>query len=359
MRHKHASHEAKKLLSHASRHLLTPDPTQLPDMSRALDQSLDWSLDQRHDPDAFGSTFSETRASALGFQVEPGGRGANHADQTELSTAATRSVIAADMGPDAAHWFDARTEPMRARYRTFNAGFGANFATAVDHHGVVEAAATYGWGPDMTAHFPDTIVQMATTAQQALPALVPFFTTIRCGRSAGGQQITFDISRETSFDELRALMAAFGLENRHAGLMTLGAFTLGARYKLPARSSTLTLLRSGTQIEMRLDINLDALPDAPQVLLPLLRLPMAERPAAQASFDRWLTALTPDGYSGPGSVTVLSIRVRHDMPARLALFLRPVGFEQPQEGVEITPELESAAAGEFSAEQMPDWRAYR
>ncbi len=290
--------------------------------------------------------------------MEPLGHGANHADQKDLATAATRSVIAADMGAEAANWFDARTEPFRARHTSFNTAFGANFATAVDGHGVVEASATYGWGPDMTSHFPDTIIQMVNIAQQALPVLVPFYTTIRCGRAAGGQQITFDISREISFEDLKPLMLAFGLEQRHGGLTTLGAYTLGARYKLPARSSTLTLLRSGDKIEMRLDINLDALPDAPQVLLPLLRLPMGERPTSQASFDRWLTALTPDGYNGPGSVTVLSIRVRSDMPARLAVFLRPIGFEQ-SEGVEITPALETAAVGEFSAAQMPDWRAHR
>jgi hypothetical protein len=352
----HASDAARSLLSHAARHLLTPDPSDLPEMRRALDRSLDWRLDQHHDPDAFEPTYSETRASALGFQIEPGGGQASPADQAELSTQAVRAVIAADMGAEAAHWFDARTEPFRARGLRPSGGFGANFATAVDGHGVVEAAATYGWAPDLTSHFPDTVVQMARIAQEALPGLVPFYTTIRCGRSAGGQQITFDITREIAFADLRPLMAAFGLENRHAGLTTLGAFTLGARYRLPARSSTLTLLRAGRQVEMRLDINLDALPDAPQVLLPLLRLPMVERPAALASFDRWLTALTPEGYGGPGSVTVLSLRVRTDMPARLALYLRPISFEPEAAEAQPSPVLQAAAAGEYRAADMPDWR---
>ena len=35
--------------------------------------------------------------------------------------------------------------------------------------------------------------------------------------------------------------------------------------------------------------------------------------------DRWLMALTPDGYPGPGTVSVLSVWVRPDLPARVAL----------------------------------------
>lgn len=102
---------------------------------------------------------------------------------------------------------------------------------------------------------------------------------------------------------------------------------------------------------MRLDINLDALPDPPQILLPLLRLPMAERPSGLQSFDRWLTALTPDGYTGPGSVTVLSIRVRPNMPARLAVFLRPIAFDAAAEAP-LDPVTE-----EFSADDLPRWGA--
>lgn len=354
-----ASTVAKSLLSRASRHLLTPDPSELPEMSTALDRSLDWSMGQGRHGDAFEPTYSETRGSALGFQVEPGGDQASASDKTELSTEATRAVIAADMGREAARWFDARTEPFRTRQLSWAGGFGANFSTALDGNGVVEASATYGWTPGMTGQFPDTIVQMVRIAQQALPALEPFYTTIRCGRSAGGQQITFELTQDTSFADLAPLMEAFGLSHRHAGLTTLGAFSLGARYTLPARSTTLTLLRSGPQIELRLDINLDALPDAPQVLLPLLRLPMAERPGALASFDRWLTALTPEGYGGPGSVNVLSIRVRSDMPARIAVYLRPVSFDEGEREAPQTPEMHAAAAGEFPAADMPDWRAYR
>ncbi len=369
MRYQRAAEAASTLLSQASRHLLTSNPLAMPELRRAIDESLDWSLDQPHRSDVFGPTFAENRANALGFEVEPGGCYATTADKSELATGAMRDIIGAGMGRDAARWFDARTEPFRVRHPGRGSNYGARFATAVDGGGLVEAQATYGWTKDLTGEFPRSIVEMASIAEQTLPGLVPFYTTIRCGRSAGGQQITFDLTQETSFSALKPLMDAFGLGHRHAGLMTLGAFTLGARFSLPARTSTLTLLRAGEKVEMRLDVNLDALPDAPAALLPLLRLPMAERPGSLAAFDRWLTALTPQGFWGPGSVTVLSIRVREDMPARLAVFLRPISFEpeEPEMGVaepETATDSEDsdvrmqAAAGEFAAAEMPDWRVY-
>lgn len=349
-----AADAAKTLLSNASRRLLTPNPTDLPEMSQALDASLDWQLGNNppgHTHGPFEPNFSETRSNALGFQVAPGDGYTTPGDQVELSTRAMRSIIAADLGSDAQRWFDERTEPFRSNNFSYTTGFGANFATAVDRNGIVEAAATYGWPAELTSHFPDTLVEMANRAVTSLPALQPFFTTIRAGRSAGGQQITFDIVREIDFSELLPLMRAFGMENRHAGLVTVGAFVLGARYKLPARSATLTLLRSGAEVEMRLDIDLDALPDAPQVLLPLLRLPMAERPSGLQAFDRWLTALTPDGYTGPGSVTVLSIRVRPTMPARIAVYLRPIAFDNAP--AEQPPTNQTT--DEFAAADMPKW----
>ena len=96
----------------------------------------------------------------------------------------------------------------------------------------------------------------------------------------------------------------------------------------------LTLRPTRSGVEMRLDVNLDALPDPPAQLMALMRLQMAERPKSAQSLDRWLMALTPDGYPGPGTVSVLSVWVRPDLPARLALYLRPATLD---------PQLDSAA----------------
>lgn len=352
MRRQRAADAAKTLLNDASRRLLTHNPSDLPEMSDALEESLDWQLG-RHAPShphgPFEPAFSETRGNALGFQVAPGDGYVTPGEQVDMATRAMRAVIAADLGPDARYYFDQRTEPFRANDFALSTGYGANFSAAVDRNGIVEAAASYGWPAELTGHFPDTVVEMARIASEALPGLRPFYTTIRAGRSAGGQQITFDITRDVTFAELRPLMDAFGMGARHAGLTTVGAFVLGARYSLPAHSAALTLMRSGREVEMRIDIDLDALPDAPPILLPLLRLPMAERPSGLQAFDRWLTALTPEGYTGPGSVTVLSIRVRPNMPARLAVFLRPIAFDaESDDGA-----TEAAQSEEFAAADMP------
>jgi hypothetical protein len=114
--------------------------------------------------------------------------------------------------------------------------------------------------------------------------------------------------------------------------MSATAFVLGARFTLPPDTATVTLRPTRSGMEMRLDVNLDALPDPPSQFMSLLRLQMAERPTSLRALDRWVTAMTPDGYDGPGSVSVLSVRVRQDMPARVALYLRPAALDRPEGG---------------------------
>ena len=67
-------------------------------------------------------------------------------------------------------------------------------------------------------------------------------------------------------------------------------------------------------------------PDPPAQLMALTRLQMTERPRSLQALDRWMIALTPDGYPGPGTVSVLSVWVRPDMPARVALYLNPAAL---------------------------------
>jgi len=108
--------------------------------------------------------------------------------------------------------------------------------------------------------------------------------------------------------------------------MSACAFILGARFTLPPDTAMITLRPARAGVEMRLDVDLDALPDPPAQLMALMRLQMTERPRGLQALDRWLMALTPDGYPGPGTVSVLSVWVRPDLPARLALYLRPAAL---------------------------------
>lgn len=328
-----AADAAKRLLSTAAHHLMTPDPTSDRAVTQALDRSLDWMVNDRSLRPATGRSFepafSESAGRSLAFQVQPAGHGLTLQDQAEISNGAVRSVIHDHFGATPLHWFDDKSEFARARYGSAT-GYGARYALGLDRNGLTEVQASYEWGPSVIDMLPDPVLDLARIAMANLPGLKPFATTIRCGRMSGGQQVSFELTRETSLDAFLPLMQALGMPDRHGGFMTLLAFVMGAQFSLPAGVATLTLLQTLKGVELRLDVNIDALPDAPEQLLPLLRLPMTERPQNLAALDAWMTAMTPDGHFGPGSVTVLSVRVRADLPARLALYLRPVALEPAQ-----------------------------
>lgn len=324
-----AADVAMGVLSQAARKLDTADPFAAPGLPAALSESLNAPLYAAPRGRLFEPSFSETSTNALGFLVTPDDGAMTSADRHEVSTHAVRNLVGSNFGGDALHWLDGRSEGFRRVNGSPAQGFGARYSAGLDHGGLSEAAVTYAWGPQTTAMLPEPVYDMAAAALQAMPGLEPFATTIRAGRNSGGQQVSFEIVRDTPLADLKVLMDAFGLGAQHGGLMTLTGFVLGARFVLPARSASVTLLRARAGHELRLDINLDALPDAPEQLLPLMRLPLVERPRNLAALDRWVTAMTPDGYFGPGAVSVLSIRVRTDMPARLALYLRPVLLQSP------------------------------
>ncbi|MGL4321755.1 MAG: hypothetical protein ACRCS3_12920 [Paracoccaceae bacterium] len=333
-----AADAAKRLLRSASHQLMTQDPTADRAVTQALDQSLDWTV---ADPSlragtgrSFEPAFSETAGRSLAFQVQPAGRGVTLQDQYDISNGAARALIHEHFGANPLNWFDAKSEPARALYSQTK-GYGARYALGLDRNGLTEVQASYEWGPSVLDMLPDPVLDLAQTAMSALPGLQPFATTIRCGRMSGGQQISFEVTQDTNLDAFLPLMQALGMAERHGGFVTLLAFVMGTQFTLPARVATLTLLQTLKGPELRLDVNIDALPDAPEQLLPLLRLPMTERPQNLAALDAWMTAMTPDGYYGPGSVTVLSVRVRADLPARLALYLRPLAMDPAQAAAPI------------------------
>lgn len=343
-----AADAAKDVLHMASRRLMTADPTSDRQMSRALDQSLDWRLG---DPSVhagrahgFEPNFTEAQSRGLAFRVTPMGQGISPTDQREMTNNTVRSMIYSHFGSEPLGWYDKRTEAMRARYSAPNGG-GAHYAMGVDGQGLREMQASFEWGPATMELLPAPVAALAQTALAAMPGLVPFATLIRTSAFSGGQQISFTVPGETSLDAFQPLMEAFGMGSRHGGFQTLLALVLGARFALPANTATLTLLNTSKGPEMRVDVNIDALSDMPEQLLPLLRLPLTERPQSLSALDNWMTAMTPQGYYGPGSVTVLSVRVRADMPARLALFLRPISMEGTADPAPQVPPPAATQAG--------------
>ena len=330
MRRYPASETAKKLLYSASQRLHTANPAEL--LGGVLDQSLPLPLGDAayRGQRMLEPNFYEGAARNLAFVMDTGGPRATPSDRTESATSAIRWLVENQLGPEALYWLDGRLETARGRdHRTER--WGASLGSGFDRDGMTEATVSLEWGPQLMDSLPQPLYHIARTVLESLPGIRPVFSTVRCGRSSGSQQVTFANDYPLALSSLKTMMDSLGLGKQHASLMSATGFLLGARFTLPPETAAITLIPTRVGVEMRLDVNLDMLPDPPEELMPLLRLQMAERPRSLHNLEQWLMALTPYGQYGPGSVTTLSIRVRPDMPARVALYLRPGAFDAPTE----------------------------
>jgi hypothetical protein len=323
---------AKHFLRGAAYRLGASNPIDVREVSNALEDSLTLPLGDpaysRQPP--LKPNFLEERGGHLNFGLAPLGPHANAGDRTMAATRTMEDLVGAHFGSDAQRWLRSRSEPaVGGHARTMR--WGAELGTSFDRNGVRESVITYEWGPDLMDAFPDTLYRLSRCAMDALPGLRPAYTSIRCGRSSGSQQVTFAVDSPLALSALRPVMDALGLGDQHAGLMSAVAFVLGSRFTLPPNTCTLTLRPVRDGVELRLDVNLELLPDLPPQLMSLLRLQMAERPQSIRALDSWLVAMTPEGYERPGTLSILSVCVRPDMPARIALHLRPSLLESPPE----------------------------
>ena len=138
--------------------------------------------------------------------------------------------MGAHFGRDAKRWLDGRIEPV-AQTHGGSVRWGAHLGTSFDRNGVRESMVTYEWGPDLADAFPENLYRLTRAAMDSLPGLRPAYTSIRCGRSSGSQQVIFVVDGPLALNGLRPLMdAALGLGDKHAGLMSAVAFVLGARF---------------------------------------------------------------------------------------------------------------------------------
>lgn len=322
---------ARRLLAQSARRLGTADP--LEDVGPALDEQLDVPYGEPTDDTPLSTQYSEQTPEHLNFVMRATGRGVTGADRIESSSHAMARVVDRHFGRAARRWLDNQLEPIRGQEISRSASWGAAFGSAFDRNGLAESYVHCEWGPSLVDALPAPLHRIVRIAVDSMPGLRPVIMSVRCGRAAGAQQLSFESERPLALAALQPLMDQLGLGHRHAGLMSAVAFILGARFVLPAEAAMLTLrpLRQG--VELRLDVSLDAIPDLPSQLMALTRLQMTERPRSVQGMDRWLMALTPDGYPGPGTVSVLSVWVRPDLPARVALYLRPASLDPRLEGM--------------------------
>jgi len=330
MRDQTAPELAKGYLRGAAFRLGAADPMQVRGVSHAVEESLPLPVGDpayRSEP-PLTSSFAEERAGHLDFVVAPLGPRARAGDRTEAATRTMADIVGGQFGREALRWLSSRAEPFGPG-RGRNIRWGAHLGTSFDRNGVRESIVTYEWGPDVMDAFPGSLYRLARTAMETLPGLRPAYSSIRCGRTSGSQQVSFMVESPLALDALRPMMSAIGLGEKHAGLMSAVAFVLGARFTLPPGCCSINLRPTRSGIEMRLDIDLEMVPDLPPQLMSLLRLQLGERPQSLRALDSWLIAMTPEGFGHPGTLSVLSVCVRPDMSARISIHLRPPVLEEP------------------------------
>ena len=312
------------MLRSAARHLETVDPNAI------IGDVVASSVASTHNAtEAVRPQFAESAPGALSLYLRPGGRGASARDHVDTAVYAARRVVDDHLGREARRWLDHRVEAATAQdYRPH--GQGGLFGGSFDRHGLAESVVGFELAASASSALTPALHRLVRTVTSALPSLRPSFTMVRCGRSAGTQQVTFDVEAPLPLADLRPLMEELGIGRQHGPLMSSAAFLLGARFTLPPGSATVTLrpIRGGT--ELRLDVVLEKIPDPPPQLVSLLRLVMTERPRSLSTFERWLSAFTPEGFPNAGDFTVLSVWVRPEVPARVALFLRPAALGVPE-----------------------------
>jgi hypothetical protein len=322
--------KAKRLLERASSLLGTANPLEV-GVGRLVDEALPLEAGHpayRRHPEPIAPKFSELAVGNLAFGLEPGGPLATADYRISEGTDAIRRLVRSHMGPEAESWLLARSEEARGSGNCAS-GWGASIGSSFDGAGLSEALVSYEWGPSLMDSLPAPLYRLARVAMELLPGLRPAFSTIHVGRTTGSQQLTFEMTNALPLAALEPLMRELGLGHRHGSLMSACAFVLGARFVLPPGAAAITLRPTRAGLELRLEVDLDQLPDVPEPLAPLLQMQMTDRPRSVREWRNWLSAFTHEGYERPGSFSMLSVCVRPDLPARIALHLRPALLEGP------------------------------
>ncbi|HEY9229437.1 MAG TPA: hypothetical protein VIP11_22500 [Gemmatimonadaceae bacterium] len=322
----------KERLVTASRTLGTANP--LPAVGPIIERSFSLPSDSREygantlSPGAvaFEPSFSENESSALRFVMEPLA-GASPVARQQEATREMRRLVAPTFGRDALHWFDQRSEDWRGMTTHPHAAYGAWFGAAFDQHGLAGSKVYYELRPGQLDAIPRGLRNIALAATESVPGLTPLFTTIRCGRQAGSQRVTFLHRGWLRVADLAPLMTRLGMAHHLPSVMQIVGVALGGRFELPDAAVMLGVAETVSGPELRIEIALGMLPDVPAAFVDLLALSLAERPRELHALGKWLRAFTPDDGERPGKFSVLTLRTTRDTPARVNLYLRPAELE--------------------------------
>lgn len=331
------SHSIKKRVAQAAHAMGASDP--IPYVGALIERSFELPEGDSHyasnylapGTTPFEPSYSESEPNALRFTLEPLGPTAPAIGRRDEATREMRRLVRGCFGGDALRWFDGRSEEWRALFSNPGLHFGAWFGNAYDGEGLHASKVYYELTPSQLHALPPDLAPLVRATLEAMPSLVPLFTTISCRRTGGSQRVTFLHREALRLAELEPLMQRLGLAHQLPGVMQVLGLALGGRFDLPERSLFVGIAGTRDNPEVKLEVMLGMLPDLPDSFLNLLTLGLSERPRELQGLQRWLQAFTPESYAEPGNFSVLSVRVGRDMPARVSLYLRPVEFELHQE----------------------------
>jgi hypothetical protein len=320
-------------LSQAARKLNTADPTLV--LKPLLDKTFALPAgDPRYAANSLvpgaaplEPSYSELEPKVLRFTLEPLGPGAGSVDRRDEATREMRRLVRDFFGRDAVRWFDQQSEEWRDTGSGSRLHYGAFFGTSYDSDGLFSSKVFYETTPNQITAMPPALFRVVTVAMNAMPNLVPLFTSIACHREQGSQRMTFLHRGVLRLMDLGPLLEQLGLSGQLAGIMQTFGLALGGRFELPDNSVLIALEAGERGPEFEVYVLLGMIPDVPQNFLDLLAMGLTERPRELNAMLRWLGAFTPESGDWPGNFSVLSVRTASQGSPRVSLYLRPVEFE--------------------------------
>lgn len=272
-------------------------------------------------------SFSEDEPRILRFTIVPLDPRSSPVSRRAEATREMRRLVGPLFGNDALRWFDQRSEDWRGLYSHSRLDYGAWFGTAYEKDGLHAAKVYYEMQPGQFDPLPNQLRQLTRSAMEAMPSLVPVFTTIRCGRDAGSQRVTFLHRGPMRLASLTPLLERLGLAHQLPSILKIAGVALGGRFELPDRSVLMGLRETSEGPELKLEVLLSMLPDLPPNFLDLLALGISERPQKLHALGHWLRAFTPPSLEWPGDFSVMSLRITPRTSAHVSLYLRPTDLE--------------------------------
>lgn len=328
-----ASHAIKRRVRQAASRLGTADPVpyigQLIDRSFSLPREDMQYAENNLVPGAvpFEPSYAEHEPHALRFTMEPSGPKAHPLQRRDEATREMRRLVDTSFGREALRWFDGASEPWRALFSHPQLFYGAWFGTSYDRNGIRSSKVYYELEPtDLSAVTPQ-LRQLLAVAVNSMPGLIPVFTTITAYRDRGKQRVTLLHPDSLRLTALNPLLEQLELTHQLSGIMQIIGLTLGGRFSLPPQSLLIGLAGTPDAPELKLEVLLGQIDDVPREFPALLRLGLAERPQQLQAMERWYAAFTPEQSNQPGNLSVLSVQVTKNTPARVSVYLRPIEFD--------------------------------